>query len=262
MQKIISRSNEKVKFAALLGESPKARREAGLFLLEGARLCADAALSGIEITQAFFTPEAIEKYAGYIEPVIATALECYEITQEINSRLGGTLSPQGVFCVCKRFNNTQNSNKIDYNGKYVALENIQDPANLGSVCRTAEALGIDGLIVSGGCDIYNPKALRAAMGSSLRLQVVETENLAELLIFVSRQGMLTVASTLSADARGVEILKTGRGTVCVIGNEGSGITPETLNACAEMVTIPMRGRAQSLNAAASAAIIIWELIVE
>ena len=260
MDKIISRSNEKIKFASLLKESAAARREAGLFLLEGARLCGDAADSGTKIVQAFFTAGAIEKYTPFVNDVMETSPECYEITEEISTRLSDTRSPQGVFCVCKTLDKDENGNKIDFNGRYIALENIQDPSNLGSICRTAEALGLSGLIVSGGCDIYNPKALRAAMGSSLRLNIVETENLPELLIFVFQKGMLTIASTISKEAIDIRNLKAKGGAVCVIGNEGSGLSKETLDACEAKVTIPMNGKAESLNASASAAIIMWELI--
>ena len=260
MEKIISRSNEKIKNAALLLESAGARREAGLFLLEGARLCADAAAGGITVVQAFFTQGAAEKYAGYAALITQKAQVCYEITPEVGARLTDTRSPQGVFCVCKTLDNMPDKHKIDFKGNYIALENIQDPSNLGAVCRTAEALGIDGLIISGGCDIYNPKALRAAMGSSLRLNIIETENLPELLIFAATQGMLTSALTPAGSNTGLSILKSGRGNICVIGNEGAGLAGETLAACAERIAIPMKGKAESLNAAVCAAIIMWELV--
>ncbi len=261
MEQIISRSNEKIKSAAFLGTSAKRRRETGLFLLEGARLCADAATNGVEIAQAFLTAQAMEKYADYTGPIIKNAHECYEITPEIASRLTATSSAQGVFCVCKTRDNTQSSDNIDANGRYIALEDVQDPSNLGTICRTAEALGIDGLIVSGGCDIYNPKALRAAMGASLRLAIIETDNLPELLMNASRQGVLTIASTVSGEeAHGTEILKNSGGVICVIGNEGIGISPGVLDACAERLAIPMKGTVESLNASACAAIIMWELV--
>lgn len=261
MEKIISRSNEKIKSAAFLGTSAKRRRETGLFLLEGARLCADAAANGVEIVQAFLTAQAMEKYADYIGPIIKNARECYEITPKIARRLTDTSSAQGVFCVCKIRDNTQSSGNIDTNGRYLALEDVQDPSNLGTICRTAEALGIDALIVSGGCDIYNPKALRAAMGASLRLSIIETENLPELLINAAGQGVLTIASTVSDEvAHGTEILKNSGGVICVIGNEGAGVSRGVLDACTERVSIPMKGTVESLNASVCAAIIMWELV--
>lgn len=260
MLKITSRSNEKIKLAAHLKSSTKARREAGLFLLEGARLCSDAAACGVEIAQAFFTGEALKKYSEYINQIVGNAAECCEITEEISSQLSDTKAPQGVFCLCKILDKTESHNKIDFNGKYIALENIQDPSNLGAICRTAEALGISGLIVSSGCDIYNPKALRAAMGSSLRLNIVETENLSSLLIFANQKGMLTLASVVSPKAEAISSQPITGGVICVIGNEGSGISAEIAEACEKKVTVPMKGKAESLNASACAAILMWELM--
>lgn len=261
MEKIISRSNEKIKSAAFLGTSAKRRRETGLFLLEGARLCADAAANGVEIRQAFLTAQAMEKYADYTDPVIKSARASYEITPEVAGRLTDTSCAQGVFCVCEMRGNAQDMNTMDPNGRYIALEDLQDPSNLGTICRTAEALGIDALIVSGGCDIYNPKALRAAMGASLRLSIVETDHLPALLIKAAGQGVLTIASTVSDEgAHGTEILKKPGGVICVIGNEGAGVSPEVVDACAERLTIPMKGTVESLNASVCAAIIMWELV--
>ena len=88
-------------------------------------------------------------------------------------------------------------------GKYLALENIQDPSNFGAICRSAEAIGIDGLLVSGGCDIYNPKALRASMGSLLRMYVAETADLPAMLAEANEAGMLTLASVPSRDAEDI-----------------------------------------------------------
>ena len=107
-----------------------------------------------------------------------------------------------------------------------------------------------GVIVGGGCDIYNPKALRAAMGSSMRISVLTTGNLPSLLIFAAKKGMLTLASTPSDGAKRITDMSFSGSVICVVGNEGSGISP---------VTIPMRGRAESLNAAAAAAVLMWEL---
>lgn len=136
---------------------------------------------------------------------------------------------------------------------------MQDPSNLGAVLRTAEAFGMSGVIVGGGCDIYNPKALRAAMGSSMRISVLTTVNLPFLLIFAAKKGMLTLASTPSDGAKKITDMSFSGSVICVVGNEGSGISPEVMSACTLPVTIPMRGRAESLNAAAAAAVLMWEL---
>lgn len=258
MERLTAKNNDKIKAAISLRDSSKSRRKAGLFFLEGARLCSDAALSGREIYRAFFTEDALEKYADKCSPIIEKAEECYCISDEISQKMSDTQSSQGIFCLC-RMNNIS-LDKIDYNGKYIMLENVQDPSNFGAVSRTAEALGINGIIIFSGCDIYNPKALRASMGSSLRLNIFTCENAVEFIENANANGMLTLASTPSSDAEKINSTDMAGGVICVVGNEGNGITPETMRSCKKRVTIPMGGRAESLNAATAASILIWEMM--
>lgn len=259
MEKITSRANEKIRFAARLRDSSAFRRETGLFLVEGARLCADAALSGMLIEQAYFTDEAAEKYAREISEICSKSASVCTVSVQAAQAMADTVSTQGVFCVCKTLDKCVIIDKIKDSGKYIALENIQNPANLGSVCRTAEALGLDGIILGGGCDIHNPKAQRAAMGSLFRMPVFIADSLPVLLARLREGGMSVWGSTPSPGAVEITSLNLGGGTVCVIGNEGNGISPECADACTGLVTIPMRGRAESLNAATAAAIIMWEM---
>lgn len=260
MELITSKSNEKIALAARLLQSAAARREYGLFVLEGARLCSDAAAGNAEIIRCFATPRAQEKYPELLAVIRGKALENYEITDEAAKRLSDTDSPQGIICVCKTLDKNNKCNKIDYNGKYMALDNLQDPANLGAVARTAEALGLSGLIVAGGCDVFNPKAQRAAMGSLLRIGVTQTDSLPALLADAGEHGMLTAAAVPDSDAVKVNRLAFTGGTVCVVGNEGNGVSSEVAAACSVRVTIPMAGAAESLNAAAAAAILMWEMV--
>ena len=258
MEKITARTNDKIKHAVRLGESASLRKEAGEFFLEGARLCFDAVQTGIEIKQAFFTAKALRKYSEYTDSIIAKSGICYEIGVEVSQKLSDTENPQGVFCICAVRNDV--SAKLNPDGKYIALENLQDPSNLGAVCRSAEALGLDGLIVSGGCDLYNPKALRAAMGSSLRMPVISAENLPSLLREANALGMKTLASVPRNTATDIRTVSMDGGVICCVGNEGSGLSDETISACTQLVTIPMCGRAESFNASAAAAILAWELM--
>ena len=258
MEKITARTNDKIKYAVRLGESASLRKEAGEFFLEGARLCYDAVQTGIEIKQAFFTAKALWKYSEYTESIIARSGICYEISAEVSQKLSDTENPQGVFCICK-MRDDHFTLSLRPDGKYIALENLQDPSNLGAVCRSAEALGLDGVIVSGGCDVYNPKALRAAMGSSLRIPVISAENLAEFIGRANDSGMLTLASTPRSTATDIRKISMQGGVICCVGNEGSGLSEEVINACGMQAVIPMSGRAESFNASAAAAILAWEL---
>ena len=260
MERLTAKSNDRIKAAVSVRDSAKVRREQHLFFLEGARLCGDAAENKAEILRAFFTSSALEKYAAQTEKIIAAAKENFIITDELAMKLSDTQNPQGIFCVCRENEKNADTDKIVPDGKYILLENVQDPSNLGAVCRTAEALGIDGMFVCGGCDIYNPKALRASMGSALRLNILPCDNAVRLIEKLNAIGMTTLASTPRTDSTVITDVDMSGGVCCVVGNEGNGITPETMAACTRKVTIPMRGRAESLNASTAAAILIWEMM--
>lgn len=259
MDFLTSKANEKIRSAVAVRDSSKTRRETETFFLEGARLCCDAAENGIEICRAFLSRTAQEKYGEYCRRIISASQEIYGVSDEVAVKLSDTQNPQGIFCVCKAGKSAKTAD-LRSDGRYLLLENVQDPSNLGAISRTAEALGIDGLIVCGGCDIYNPKALRASMGSALRLNIISRAKAAEVVNEANERGMLTLASTPDRNSKKITDITMTGGTVCVVGNEGNGVTQETMEACRMKVTIPMDGRAESLNAATAAAILIWEMV--
>lgn len=253
-----SRTNERIKFALSVRKSARTRRENNLFFLEGARLCSDAAACGTVISACFYTDKATEKYPDRLSVVLSAAKQSFRITEDLSAHLSETENPQGIFCLCE-MQKTQVEIRPD--GKYAALSFVQNPDNLGAIARTAEALGIDGLVLESGCDIYNPKAQRAAMGSLLRIPVMQTDDLCTLLSDCRKSGMRVYASTPDSSAEKITNADFSGGVVCVIGNEGSGLRDELLNTC-ERITIPMRGRAESFNAAAAATLLLWEMVRE
>ena len=253
-------SNEKIKQAVKLRESSRYRRECGRFFLEGLRLCRDAAESEVHIFSLFFTEEAYEKYTRDIDLLSSKAESSFVISPVCRDKLSDTKTSQGVFLICG-FLSVCHEAEIDLSGKYIALENVQDPANLGAVCRTAEALGIDGAVLCGCCDIYNPKAQRAAMGSLLRLPVIMTQNLPALLTDLKKKGMTVLSTTPDSSAEPITKVDMSGGVIAVIGNEGNGVTEQTQSVC-RRITIPMKGRAESLNASMAAAVTMWEILRE
>lgn len=256
MLKIDSLSNEKIKLCGKIMTSAKHRRQEGLFFLEGLRLCRDAALTGCKIEFAFFTRKAIETKSEAVELISKASSQYFEISDRVAEKLSLTEASQGFYCLCRI---EKKETQICPDGKYIALENIQDPSNLGAICRTAEALGIKGAILSGCCDRYSPKVQRSAMGSLLRLNIIDCDNLRDFLLELGKKGMKLYATT--PDERAVKITDCDMsgGVVAVIGNEGNGVTDEVFSAC-EKVTIPMLGRAESLNASMAAAITMWEIM--
>lgn len=259
-EKITSKSNDRIKYAVKVREKDSFRKSEGVFFIEGARLCADAAVSAVPIKEMYVTANARVKYGEYVRLAEENAERCFEVSEEVAQKLCDTKNPQGVFCICKMLDKKTNIGKIKYNRKYIALEDVSNPSNFGAVVRTAEAVGIDGVIVSGGCDIYNPKSQRAAMGSLFRLDVIECDDLPAFLKELAANGMSVYAGVPDSNAEKITEVDMNGGVVCIIGNEGNGITEETCNAATKLVTIPMRGRAESLNAAAAASIIIWEMM--
>ena len=256
IQKIESVQNETVKRACKLAVSAKFRQAEQAFFLEGARLCCDAAMSGAAVLQCFVTEDALRKESDRLTLLLDRAAQSSLISDAVAQKLSQTMSPQGVFCVCAM---EPPQAAIDPNGVYLALDHIQDPANLGAMIRTAEALGLDGAILCGCCDVYNPKAQRAAMGSLLRMPLVITDDLAILLSRQKDAGMHVLATTPDASAQNLTQMPLSGGVIAVIGNEANGVSEGVFAVC-EKVTIPMNGRAESLNASMAAAITMWELV--
>lgn len=260
MESITSKNNEKIKYAVSLKDSSSERKKSACFFVEGARLCFDAAQSDVDILQFFFTQKAKEKFADYYNSVAEKAQKLFEISDDVSKKLSDTQSPQGMFCVCKAVDKNVKADKINSKGKYILLENVQDPSNLGAISRTAEALGVDGLIISGGCDIYNPKALRASMGAFFRLNVINCDDLQQFISDAKEKSITVAASTPSKDAVKITDIDFSGGIICIVGNEGNGVSKETMENSSVKVTIPMGGRAESLNASTAAAILIWEMM--
>lgn len=254
---IQSRTNAKIKDGCRLTASAKYRREQGLFTLEGLRLCADAAQSGCQVQTLFLTADAEEKGGERLKILLKSAQEIYTVTEEVAEKLSDTVSSQGVFAILQMLPETALA--IQKGGKYVVLDTVQNPQNLGAIARTAEAFGVNGLIVGGGCDRYNPKALRASMGSLLRLPVFETEDLAATVREIGKT-VPTFATVPDCTAESICAQDFSGGAAAIIGNEGNGVREAVLSAAQKRVTIPMRGNAESLNAAAAATVTVWEMM--
>ncbi len=259
MLKLTSKDNVNIKNAVKLKNGAKFRRRSGLFIAEGLRICRDAVLSGAEIESTFVTEDALTKHRQIIEEICEKSSNSFIVTDEIFRLLSDTQSPQGVLCVIKTLDKVTEFDTIKNGGKFLALENIQDPNNLGTVLRTAEAFGVDGVILTEDCcDIYNPKVVRGSMGAVFRLPFVTVDGIPSFL--AENPGLESFAAVVDGSAEKLDKISFPQSCVAVIGNEGSGLRDSTVSACSHRLTIPMRGRAESLNASAAASIIIWEMI--
>ncbi len=253
---ITSKNNQLIKDTKKLLTSSKARHADNLFVLEGARLCFDVLNSVYEVKTLLITQRVYDKYRDKAEKLIEISAKAYYITDEVAEKLGETSNSQGIFCVCSM----QNSASEKLGNKIVALDNVQDPSNVGAIIRTAEALGIDSIITYNCCDIYNPKLLRASMGSVLRMSISETEELEEGLLNLQADGYKVYSTVPSSNAKKITEVCFYNKVICVIGNEANGVEENIKRMSTELITIPMLGRAESLNAGAAASIIMWEML--
>lgn len=254
---ITAKNNPKIKEIKGLMTSSKDRKNSGLFVLEGVRLCLDAVKSGCEITSVFCTEKCAEKYQDNISELKNACNDFYFVSEDVLKSISDTVTPQGVVCTVKM---CSNDFQYEQGKKYIALDTIQNPDNLGAISRTAEAFGIDGMVVCGGCDIYNPKALRASMGALFRLPVKICENLKDEISICKKVGIGSFATVPDRDACDITKTDFSMGAICIIGNEGNGVSKEIIDVCDKKITIKMQGRAESLNAAAAASITMWELV--
>ncbi|MCR5383182.1 MAG: RNA methyltransferase [Saccharofermentans sp.] len=249
---ITSRDNPNVKRIAKLTRRDQAKKE-GLIYLEGTRLCEEALASGQTAEEVIVSEDRTgwaEEFTPGIEPLV--------LSKSVFQKISQTVNPQGVALVIKE---PQENNEIPFkdDGKdiYVVLENTQDPGNLGTIIRTADAFGLTAVIVSPTtCDPYNDKVIRATMGSIWHIPIVR-KTMDECFSFFDKAGIDTLAMHL----KGSELGQSGLKLPCAyfIGNEGDGLTDETSSRCSRLVKIPMRGKAESLNAAVAASVIGYEL---
>ena len=252
---ISSKDNSLIKLVFALQKSAKSRRENGLFVLEGLRICDDASINGIQFDKLIVSESAKIKYENEVEKFAENSKECFTISDGLFKKISDTQSPQGIIAVAKI---PANNTEIDLNGRYIALENLSDPSNLGAVSRTAEALGVSGIIISdNSCDPYSPKVLRASMGTLLRMPVIIFTDFANE---IKNSGLNSYACVVDRDAKSISQIDFTNGSVLIIGNEANGITNATKSVSNALITIKMSGKAESLNAAIAASIAMWEMM--
>lgn len=252
---VTSKDNSLIKLVCALQSSAKVRKEHNLFVLEGLRICDDASVCGIRFDKLIVSETAQNKYSCAVEKFCCNAAECYQIPDSLFKKISDTSTPQGIIALAKK---PEQQCKINKNGRYVALENINDPSNLGAVSRTAEALGVDGIILSAdSCDPYSPKSLRASMGTILRMPLFIFEDFAR---GIKQSGLKAFACVVDESAISITEVEFCDGCIVMIGNEANGLSESAKAVANSLITIPMSGKAESLNASVAAAISVWEMM--
>ncbi len=252
---ITSKDNPLIKLVCGLQSKASIRKKEGLFVLEGLRICDDACDNSIWFDKLIISKTAKEKYVEELSKFYNNANEIFEIPDSLFQKISDTSSPQGIIAVVKI---PSLSPKILKSGRYIALENLNDPSNLGAISRTAEALGVSGIILSSdSVDPYAPKSLRASMGTLLRMPIII---LNDFVNEIKQSGLTSYACVVDSDATPITNILFDDGSILLIGNEANGLTDNAKNMANKQITIPMRGNAESFNAATAAAISMWEMM--
>ena len=269
---ITSRQNPTVKqICALLDK--KSRRESGLFRFDGIKLFGEAVACGLSIERVVLSLGASGNVRDAVEREIGGGrLESSRVLlvgEEVFSKISEERSPEGIVTVARALEQKHRTHTeldgfcIGREERILVAESLRDPGNLGTVIRSCAALGIDRLVISDDCaDLYNPKTIRAAMGGLFRMDVdvIPTRELAAAIGLLRASGRRVFAAALREDAHALGELELLRGDCFVIGNEGHGLSKSVISACDACAIIPMTEGSESLNAAAAAAICIWETV--
>lgn len=258
---ISSKDNARIKYIKKLISNKSFRDEERRFVVEGLRLCLDAFVSAASIKEVYYTDAICKKFPEKVKELVDSSERVYKVSDEILKSISETRTPQGIVCICEKLDKHFDVNTINITGKFVILEDIQDPANLGTILRTAEALGLDFVVMSRNCcDMYNAKVLRASMGAVFRVRVRSSENLCEDIKVLRTRGAKVYAAVPENSAPPVTSVDWSSFSAVAIGNEGNGLSSELVALCDKKVTIPMLGRAESLNAGMAAGILMWEMM--
>lgn len=249
MERITSRANPLLVRLRRLLRDRAARREERLYVGDGVKLLEEAVRWAAPLDTVVVTD-------GVACPRLDASVRLVSVPEDVMASLSPMKAPQGALFTVRLPELTPPETLTG--ARYLVLDGLQDPGNVGTIWRTADAFGADGLLLTGGCaDPFNWKTVRATMGAAFRLPVWELAQ--EAVAPLARNSELTLAATaLREDTVSLERANLGRCAV-VIGSEGSGVSPALLAACGETVRIPMTARCESLNAAAAAAVVLWEL---
>ena len=251
MQMIESTSNKKIKELAALQRSKKERTQAGLFVLEGDRIIRDALATRKELVDNVYVS------ASYASEKGLPAENTVVVADSVLSHACETVTDQGILATVREEPLLRKEEELVTKDRVLLLEDIQDPGNLGTIIRTAEAAGIEAVIMSAGtADIFSPKVVRSTMGSILRVPFTYSENITATVKALKESGHTVYAAHLKGAC---DMRKTpfGARRAIIIGNEGRGISDQVADIADIRVFIPMRGEVESLNAAIAAAILMY-----
>lgn len=249
MEQITSRKNPLITHIRKLSSDRAYRRTSGEFLGDGIKLLEEAVKWGAPLTTVVVT-------SGTKLPELPEQVRLVEVPEDVMASISPMKAPQGALFLCRM--PTQTLPEQLSGGRYLVLDGLQDPGNVGTIWRTADALGADGLLLVNGCaDPWNHKTVRATMGACFRLNTYEV-SIQELPGLLERSGLPLYATALREDTVDLRQAELSR-CALAIGSEGRGVSEAILAMSQKTLKIPMRERCESLNAASAATVVLWEM---
>lgn len=264
---INSLANSRVKRVRALCAKPKARREEGVFIAEGMKMFLEAPRSWLEevyVSDSFYNKYRSNKNKNDKNDSLQ-GIDYELVSDEVFSKMSDTQTPQGILSVIKQprydLEKTVGASKGE-NSLFVILEDIQDPGNLGTILRVCEGAGVDGVIMSKNTvDIFNPKVVRSTMGSIYRVPFFTVDNLGGAIELLKNAGISVYAAAADGDGGDsceYDLADYTKPAAFLIGNEGNGLKPATMELASQRISIPMEGLVESLNAAIATAVLVYE----
>ena len=259
MVEITSKDNEKIKSTKLLLKSKNRNKESKV-IIEGYRILTLAFEQKDIIDYVFINEdfENKEEHRKFLKELEDANIKVYKTTNKNFKDMVDTENTQGILAVVSYEKKTLEKNLTDDDKYIIVLDRIQDPGNMGTIIRTADAAGADAIITLKGCvDIYNPKVIRSTMGSIFSMNIIPAER-DEMLSTLKSKGIKIVSSWLNTE-NWYDTVDYGNKVALVIGNEANGIDDVIAENSDLLVKIPIYGSAESLNAAISSAILMYEI---
>lgn len=257
MQKITSKENELVKHIKKLKDK-KYRESSNQYVVEGIKLVVEAIQEKVEIKQIIICDDC-EKNAVISKELMyeIAKYECVYVSEKIFNYLSEVQTPQGILAVIEK---NKNDIKIDYTQDIiVALDEVQDPGNLGTILRTVDSIGLTQILLSKGtADAYNPKVIRSTMGAIFRVKIIECEDLKQTLKEIKKHKFEVIVSSLQTQDTIYDI--NYKKKAIIIGNEANGVEQEIQKMADKKIKIPMLGKTESLNASVATGIILYEYV--
>lgn len=245
---ITSKTNDLVKYIKSL-HTKKERDESGEYLIEGKKMVKEAIEMNIDIQKIIICEELLE------EKIETKNYKVEYVSKQVFEYITDTKTPQGILAIIKK----NDCNVKKYGNIIFALDNVQDPGNLGTIIRTLDCAGINTLLLSEGCaDEYNLKVIRSTMGAIFRVNIYSNLNLKDELIKLKEEGYEIVVTALNADY-GMFEYSFPEKCIIVIGNESNGVTKEIQDIATVKIKIPMAGKTESLNAGVAASLMAYEV---